>query len=292
MRFPFSFYHGGPADYIVKYVGGSLRKQGKGLVCLVGPRTSIVRVPSTDQSHSFSFTEMTRDGQQIIAQGELQTRLDIARIIERRDYSVDPRTDAYLSEDPDRIGEEVAHALQAFVRDYACRKTLEEMLVSAADLALTLNIEGEAHASEFADLGVKIIKVFVTSVAPANLDLKKALEAKAREIMLANADKAVADRRKAAAESDRTLKQYDAETAMTLERERAALIEARNTNLLKEATADAEATEKRMAPYKSMPAATLLALGIKDMAASGRIGQVNFTPDLLAAVGALAKSSS
>ncbi|MDP3771246.1 MAG: hypothetical protein Q8R16_03025, partial [bacterium] len=112
----------------------------------------------------------------------------------------------------------------------------------------------------------------------------RALEAKAREEMLADADRALAERRMDAAKSDRGLKEYEAETAEGLERRRAALVEARNANVVAEAQADATAIAKRLEPYEKVDARLVFALGIRELGMSGRVGQVNFTPEFLAAI--------
>ena len=58
MKFLFSFYKAGPTDHVVKYVGGRERAAGKGLWLLVGPRTTIARVPTTDLAVPLAFTEL------------------------------------------------------------------------------------------------------------------------------------------------------------------------------------------------------------------------------------------
>ena len=291
MRFPFRFYKAGPADYVVKFVSGKRTAEGKGRWFFIGPRTTIARIPATDLPQSFAFTELTADGQQVIIQGELQVRLKADRILERRDFTVDAATNRYLSNDPDKVGEEVAHALQSRVRREVQDRSLKDALTSSAAIETSVLAAVRTGAAIFADLGVEVVNLFVTGVAPANPDLKKALEAEARERMLAGADKAVAERRQAAAASDRSLKEYEADTTRLLEVQRAALLKERNTNLLAEAEADAEAVRKRLTPYRDIPASTLLALGIREIATSGRVGQFNITPEILAAIARTAESA-
>lgn len=284
MRLPFTFYRGGPTDLVVKYVAGKRRAEGMGRWFLVGPRTTIARVSTTDLPIPFAFTELTADGQQIVVQGELQIRLDAAHILDRRDFTIDPTTGEYESEDPDKVNEEATHTLQGYVRRVVRERSLKDMLNFAAELERTVMEAIRARSESFKDLGVSVVTLFVTAVTPANPDLKKALEAEAREKMLAAADKALADRRMDAATSDRALKEYEAETARTLEERRAELVTARNANLIAEAEADREATTKRLAPYRDMDSGVLLALGIKEIAASGKVGTFTVTPDLLSAV--------
>lgn len=292
MKFPFTFFKGAPTDHVVKYVSGVRRKEGRGGIFFVGPRTTIARVSTTDVPVPFAFTELTIDGQQVVVQGEMQVRYLVDHILSRRDFTIDAHTGDYESDDPEKVAEEATHTLQTFVRVEVGVKTLKDMLAAAAVLkdAVFTAVSGKPEA--WKAIGIEVASLFITGVTPANLDLKKALEAEAREKMLAAADKAVADRRRAAAESDRGLKEYEAETARTLEEKRAALVAVRNANTIAEAEADARAIDERLRPYRDMDAGTLLALGIREIGSSGRVGTFNVTPDLLSAVMAAGKNGS
>jgi len=284
MKLPFCFYKAPPTDHLVKFVAGQKKAEGVGRWFFVGPRTTLARVSTTDLPVTFVFNELTKDGQDVCVQGEIEVRLDIASILARRDFSIDPDTGDYLSDDPEKVGEEVAHALQTFVRREVIGKDLKTVLAEIADLEKTVLKAVSENPLTFTDLGVKVVKLFITGVKPANPDLRRALEAEARERMLAEADKAIADRRMDAAKSDRSLREYEADTAEKLEKRRKELIEASNANLISQAVAEAEATEKRLAPYNAMDSGMILALGIKEIATSGRVGQFNLTPDFLTAV--------
>lgn len=288
MHFPFTFYTATPAFHLVKSVAGEKRSDGRGKTYLVGPRTAIARVPISEASVPFSLTELTSDGQQVVVTGEARVRLVPERIVDRLDFSVDPWEDTYLAEeDPEQQAyEEVRHALRGIVRAEIRGKALKEAIAAAAELEDAVRAKIRADAQAFTDIGIAVSDFHVSDVAPANLDLKKALEAEARERMLANADKAVAERRMDAATNDRRLKDYEAETAEQLERKRAALIEARNANVLKEAEADRKATEDRLAAYSGTDAAKLLSLAMQEFAKAGKVGQLTITPDFLSAVAA------
>lgn len=275
------FYKASPAFWIVEYVNGKARKAGRGGTYFISPWTTIARVPTTEQAFQYAFTELTADGQQIVVQGELQGRLVTERVLERRDFTIDPVDDEYLTEDPERLASEAAHALQTYVRREVQGKTLREALAQATTLQATVLAAIRRDTQAFTDLGIEVVNLFVTSVAPANRDLTRALEAEARERMLADADRAVAERRQAAATSDRTLKAYEADTAKQLEEQRTELVAARNTNVRLEADADADAMRKRLAVFDDMDSAKLFAHGFREMAANGRVGSFNVTPEAL-----------
>lgn len=291
MKFPLSFYRANPNEFAVKYVSGKRRKGARGAFYLVGPRTTIALVPTSDQSTAYQFTELTSDGQQVNVQGELVVKFLVEEILDRRDFTIDPKNGSYLDEAPDSVKEDASHALQTFVRSIVATFDLKTALAATAEIErqLLVAIRG---TTAFADLGVEVKMIFVTSVAPANLDLKKALEAEAREKMLADADKAIADRRKKAAVTDRSLKEYEADTAQQLEARRAALVAARNANVIAEAQADAHANVMRLTPYEKVDPRILLALGLRELASGGRVQNLSITPDLLLAVTNSAKSGS
>lgn len=284
MRLPFTFYRASPTEYVVKFVVGRRRKEGAGRIFFAGPRTVLARFPVTEQVVSFAFSELTSDSQRVMVQGELHARLIVDKMLERRDFTFDAWTGAYNSEDPENVLEEVVHAFQSYVRREVALRPLKEILATAAEVEAAVRSAIAADAAPFDGIGARIERLFVMGITPENLDLKKALEAEAREKMLAAADKAVAERRRAAAENDRALKEYEAETERGLEERRAEMVKVRNANTVAEAEADAKAIEMRLAPYREIDAGTLLALGIKEMGASGRVGTFAVTPELLAAV--------
>ncbi|MFH1098778.1 MAG: SPFH domain-containing protein [Candidatus Uhrbacteria bacterium] len=285
MRFPFTFYRAGPAEFVVKYVAGVRHTEGKGVVCFVGPRTTLACVPTADLAVAIEFIELTSDGQEVIVHGEARIQLAPHSVVDRFDFSIDPWSGDYLADEnpEDQLRESVRNVLRGKVRSEVRTKDLKVAITSAAALEEALRRGLTEDAKEFAELGVTVLTIFVSGIAPANADLKRALEAEARERMLASADRALADRRMDASKNDRSLKEYEADTARQLEERRKALVEARNANVVAEAEADAAAIAKRLSPYATADPRIVLALGLRELA-NGHVSQVTITPDLLAAV--------
>lgn len=280
-----------PTDRVFKYVNGRLRKEGQGLTLLCGPRTTVVSVPTTMQSIFFTFTELTSDSQQVTVQGQLDALYLPAMIRERHDFTVQPSTGRYLTDGPDKANDDATRLLQTYIRQEIAGRSLAQALASASDVQSRVSVRLRERTEAFAALGFQIQELYVTSVEPTNLDLKRALEAEARERMLASADRAVADRRKASAENDRQLQTYEAETNLLMEQKKSELIEVRTANQLAEAKARAESSQMELAVFEKADPRTLLAMGIREMG-HGRIGQVNFTPEFMSLVTqAVAKKS-
>ncbi len=282
-RWPFGMFKPGPTDHVVKYRGGKSVASGIGVLFLITPWHTFARVPTTVLTIPVSFTELTSDRLGVFVQGEILVRLDVNSMLTRHDFSVDPWTNTWLSDDPTRVNEDAGKALQGYVRALIKDQTLEEVILAASELESRVLTAINADASRLTDLGIRVEGLFITSVKPENRQLAAAIEAKKREEMLAGADKAINARRMDAAQSDRELKEFEAETARGMEEKRAALIAIRNQNVIAEAEADATAAGKRLDPYRDVDPAVLLALAIDKMAANG-VGEFNLTPDLLASL--------
>jgi len=282
-RFPFGIFKPGPTDHVVKYHGGKVVASGIGVLFLITPWHTFARVPTTVLTVPVSFTELTSDRLGVFIQGEVHIRLDVEAMLTQHDFSVEPRTNTWLKDDPTRVYEDAGKALQGYVRALIRDRTLEDVIVAASDLEARVLEAIDADGSRFTELGMILESLFITSVRPENRQLAAAIEAKKREEMLASADKAISTRRMAAAQSDRELKEYEAGTAQTMEEKRSALIEVRNRNVIAEAEADATAARSKLEPYRDVDPAVLLALAIDKMAATG-VGEFNLSPDLLSSL--------
>jgi hypothetical protein len=108
------------------------------------------------------------------------------------------------------------------------------------------------------------------------------LEANYRESLLKRADQAIYDRRAAAVEQERKIRENELSTDITLERERERLVELKAANLQKEADAEAKAIEAKMGPYRTMDPHVLIAWGLKALGENAaKIGNLTLTPDLI-----------
>ncbi len=272
-------------DFVAKFVEGKLRSQGQGKPFFYGPRTSIARVPTTEQAITFLFREATSDSQQLVVQGTCYVKFDPARLIQRYDFTINPVRDAYVDADVlERIKNEIRSQLQQYVREQVQDKELEEHMANTAVLDQSISSSATAGKEKFAALGALDLRLFVSGIEPGNKDLQKALEAKKREDLLSQADRAQADRHKAAAENQRELREYESETELIMEKKREELIAVQNGNLVKEAEAQAEASSKKLGPYVNLEPSLVFALALQELAREGHVGQLNISPDLLTAL--------
>ena len=171
-------------------------------------------------------------------------------------------------------------ATQARARGVLRTWTLEETLDRAQVLAqaVTQELAGEAALT---DLGVVVDGVYIVGIR-AQPAVQKALEAKYREAVNRRSDEAIFERRAAALEQERQLKQTELATEIEVENRRRELVARQAENTIEVARAEAEAQKMKLAPMAELPTAVLAALALKEWAANpSGIGQLNITPDML-----------
>src|SRR5947199_274585 len=127
-------------------------------------------------------------------------------------------------------------------------------------------------------------------------EVAKALEAEYRETLLRQADEAIYARRAAAVEAERTIKEKELNTQITLEEQRRQLIDLEGRNaaqeadyrgqaLEQEAGYRSRATELELGAYRILEPRALLALAMKELGENaGQIGNLTITSERLAAL--------
>lgn len=276
------YYKGDPNAHIIAYRGGRAVREGAGIAFFYLPMyTTIARVPTVACEAPVVVRETTRDYQEVTIQGTLSYRItDPVRAASRLDFTVDAVTGAYRSEDPAKLVERIVNPTQARARGVVRTWTLEETLDRAQVLAETVTekLVGEAA---LADLGVVVDGVYIVGIR-AQPEVQKALEAKYRETVNRRADEAIFERRAAALEQERQLKQKEMATSIEVENRRRELVARQAENTIAVAKAEAEAQKMKLAPMAELPTPVLAALALKEWAANPTgIGQLNITPDML-----------
>jgi regulator of protease activity HflC (stomatin/prohibitin superfamily) len=301
-----------PTTYLLHYSGGRLRREGPGLSFFYwAPRSTLVAVPLASSDMPFAFAEITADFQQVTVQGRLTYRIarprELAGLL---DYSISPKG-SYRSDDPDKLSERLVQATQTLARAVLERQTLRQALGTVEELTATVR-SGLTKANSVTRLGVEVLDLAIASVRPTP-EMARALEAEAREELQRQSDQAIYDRRNAAVEQERRIKENELSTEIAvqekqrliretkmaadiaLENQRADLIERRSANEKQDADAKAYALNATLEPVRSMDWRTLMALSaggsdpkvlfglaFRELAENaGKIGQLNVTPELL-----------
>ena len=290
------FFKALPTDHIIRYRSGRIAKEGQGLAFFYAHHnTQIVAVPTSSNDANFIFNEVTNNFQAVTIQGQFTYRIkEPKRVASLLNYTLDPKTRGYLSNDPERLPQRITNIIQMQTRGELQSRSLEEVLGQYEAIALAV-FERVQKANLLDSLGVELMSVFFISAKPTP-EVAKALEASYRETLLRKADEAIFARRAAAVEEERKIKENELGTEITLEERRQHLIDLQGENALREAENRGKATEREaqfqakakestLAVYKSFEPRALLALALNEMAENaGNIGQLTITSEILASL--------
>lgn len=281
----FNYYKGEPNTYTICFKDGRVRKHGAGINFWYSPlTTSISAVPIASQESYFVFTETTADFQEVAIQGALTYRLDAPLdVASRLDYTVDTSKKRYKSEDPGKLVQRVVNVVQSHTRSLVSQLSLEQALTGVGEVASDV-LRHASTSTDLSSLGVVIEGLHFTSIT-ATPEMQKALEADFRESLSKRADQAIYDRRKAAVEEERKIRESEMNTEVELENRKKALVDTQARNELKLAESRAKAEELKLSPYGDLPPQALVGLALKEWASnSGAIDNLTITPDLLSKV--------
>lgn len=279
----FAYFKGQPTEYVMKFSGGRVRSQGKGLSFYYLVRTtSIVVVPTQVRDAGFVFNELTNTFQTVTVQGSLTYRIaDPAQASSLIDFAIDPRRRTYLSTDPESLNGRIVNVVQSEMRAEIQHRSLEETLRDAQTLASTVLLRLR-ESTILTGMGIEVLTLNILSAAPTK-EVARALEADYRESLLGKADEATFARRRAAVEAERGIKERELETDTALAEQRTRLIDLEGANRIKEAQAKAEALRAELAAYEGADPARITAMALRAMGERAEhIGSLNFTPEVLA----------
>jgi len=279
------YYKGEPGQYIIRYRNGKVVAHGAGLAFWYFPfNTSIAAVPVVNQDAQFIFSETTRNYQEVSIQGQLTYRLDkpleIAALL---DFTINPSTGSYRSDDPEKLSQRIINTVQANTRSGVNALGLEEALIEVKSLGNDV-LASIREEKDLQEMGVQIDNLYFTTVS-ATPEMRQALEADYREGLNRRADQAVYARRAAAVDEESKIKQSEMDTDVDLENRRRDLVEQQAQNNLTLAEAEAKADEMKLNPYGQLEPQVLIGLALKEWAANaGNIGNLNITSDMLSQV--------
>ena len=276
------YFKAEPTEYILAYANGRVFRQGVGRTFWYWPhRTSIALVPIATNDVTFAFNETTGNFQAVTLQGQFTYRItEPSTISQLLNFTINPRTRAYRSEDPARLNQRIINIVQMYTRNELQQLALEDALRSSERLARTV-LEHIHEERSLAELGVECLSLFFTSIK-ATPEMARALEAEYRESLQKRADQAIYSRRAEAVEQERKIKQNELSTQVDLEQRRQNLVDLQGENARKQAEFEAEAARIQLIPYKDLDSRLLMALAFRDFADNaGKIGNLTITSEIL-----------
>jgi len=215
--FGFHFIKVPPSHYVMHYRAGKLVRAGTGLAFFYfKPSSSLVVIPVASADVPFIFNEISRDFQAVTIQGELTYRVkEPQKLAQLLNYTVDGAPEKYLSEDPQKLPQRLINLLQALVRAEIQRLPLREAIYASEEVATSV-FSKFAASEALTTLGVELLALSIQSIRPTP-EMARALEAEAREELLRRADQAIYDRRNAAVEQERRIKENELNTEIAVE---------------------------------------------------------------------------
>ena len=205
-----------PTQYVIHYQNGRVRHAGAGLAFFYyRPSATISVIPLASTDVPFVFNTTTKDFQPLTVQGQLTYRIaepeKTARLF---DFTIADAPDNYVTEDPEKLPQRLLNLVQEALQAEIQRLDLHEALRAREAIrqgTMTRLAENEALAA----LGVEILALALLAIKPTP-ETARALEAEAREAILKKADEAIYDRRNAAVEQERRIKENELNTELAV----------------------------------------------------------------------------
>ena len=213
----FQFIKVDPTMFLMQYKRGRLVKEGTGLSFFYfAPVTSLVAVPVASTDIPFIFKEVTSDYQDITIQGQVVYRVsDPVQLSQMLNFTMDAQKQEYISEDPENFSQRIVNQVQVLIRGELENLPLRDVLRSSETLVKKVKVS--LRSSDILNsLGIEILDFSILAIKPTP-ETSRALEASIREQLLKAADEAIYDRRNAAIQQERAIKENELNTEIAVE---------------------------------------------------------------------------
>jgi hypothetical protein len=216
-----------PTQYIIHFANGRRRKSGAGLAFFYfRPSSSIVIVPIGSADVPFIFNELSQDFQPLTVQGELTYRIHDPELVSSLlNYTVEGVSSRYVSDDPQKIPQRLINLLQVLVRAEVQQLPLRDV-IHASEAVASAVFEKMASSDPIKALGIEVMAVSIQGIRGIP-EIARALESEAREEIMRRADQAIYDRRNAAVEQERRIKENELNTEIAIEEKQRQIREAK-----------------------------------------------------------------
>ena len=309
----FQFIKAQPTTYLIKYKDGKITKQGAGISFFYfAPTTSLVSIPVATTDVPFIVKETTSDFQQVTIQGQVIYKVSQPELIaQMMNFTIDSTSKNYVSDDPDKLQSRIINHVQVLLRGEMQNTSLRHAIKMSDSIVEKILPKMRALESIKA-LGIDVLDLSIIAIKP-NPETNRALEAEIREQLLKEADSAIYSRRNAAVEQERSIKENELKTEMSIqekqqqmkmaeiqskisledENKRLVALSADNAKALADAKAyevmvtlkpilDADPKIIQVLAQSQMDSAQLIAQAFRDISDNTeKIGQLNISPDLL-----------
>lgn len=214
--FSIGYFKASPTTYVVQYHKGKIKQQGVGLSFFYfKPSTSLVAIPMASQDVPFMLKETTADFQEVSIQGQVVFRIaDAPKLASMMNFALTDNARDYASGDPEKLPNRILNLVQVLMRAEIQQLPLREAL--SASRSLVANVREQLKASDvLVNLGIDVVDLAIQALRPAP-ETSRALEAAVREALLQEADEATYNRRNAAIEQERAIKENELRTEVAV----------------------------------------------------------------------------
>ncbi len=244
-RFPFSRHvRSDPSHHVLHYRRGRLVRSGRGVAYWFMPLSaSVAEVPCDDRDLAFLFHARTADFQDVTTQGVITYRVaEPERVAGRVDFSIDLARGVWKQTPLEQIGNLLSQLAQQFAWDFVAHTPVRAVLAEGMHHVSAKIRQGFVAHAPLAEMGLEIVAVRITGVAPT-ADLEKALQTPTREAIQQQADEATFQRRALAVEKERAIQENELQNKIELAKREELLIgqQGLNGKRLAVETAEAEA---------------------------------------------------
>lgn len=215
--FGFRYAKASPTTYLIQYRNGQPIREGAGLAFFYfAPSASLVSIPMESVDVPFMFREVSADFQEVTVQGQITYRVAEPRVLATlMNFTLKPNGTEYVSEDPVKLPQRVVNAVQVQLRAGLQGLVLQDLLRGSEGLVQTVR-DGLRRPEGLPSLGLELVSLAILAIKPTP-ETARALEAKARERILKEADDALYLRRNAAIDQERAVKENELNTEIAVE---------------------------------------------------------------------------
>jgi regulator of protease activity HflC (stomatin/prohibitin superfamily) len=230
------------SSHVLHYKGERLVRSGRGLSFWFLPMSSsVAEVPVDDREVSLIVHGRSSDYQDVAVQGVVTYRVVDPRIVSQRvDFTIDLVSGAHTKQPLEKIALLLAQMSHQHAWTYVATTPIKTILAEGHARIREAVESALREDSSIHDMGIEIVSVRVSSVAPSP-ELEKALEAPTREHIQQVSDEAAFSRRAMAVDKERAIQENALKNQIELAKREEQLIAQRGANTRQEATEKAEA---------------------------------------------------
>jgi regulator of protease activity HflC (stomatin/prohibitin superfamily) len=303
-----------PTAHVLHFSSGKLARSGRGLSFWFFPLWStLAEIPCDDRDQAFLFHARSQDFQEVTAQGAIAYRVaNPEALASRVDFSIDPATGLHKQSPLEHLAGLLTQLAQQLAWEYLAKTPLRELLSQGVEQVRDRIREGLLNDPALGALGLEVVSVRVSSVAPT-AELEKALQAPTREAIQQESDEATFQRRALAVEKERAIQENELQNQIELAKREEQLIAQRGQNELRRAREEAESKKveslahaertrlgaeteaagielverarvgserERIEIYRDLPTSVLMGLAARELAGKlQRIDHLNLSPE-------------